>query len=654
MITAFIYSFILPILLSLLITPYVIQFAKKIGATDAPGERKVHKTVMPRIGGLAIFLSSAISILAIFILFPHIFTNGFETGGTVAVLVFSFVSLFVLGFWDDLKPLSPEIKFGVQFLLATIIYFAGFKISNITNPLGAGMLDVGIIDFPLTIIWIVGITNAFNLIDGLDGLASGVAVIACLSIFMVSAMADQIGTAIFSLIIAGSLIGFLRYNFNPAKIFLGDSGSLLIGFSLALLSIHSTVKISTGFALLFPILVLVLPITDTLVSMMRRLLGSFLNRNPDGKSQSLLRRLYCMFTPDKSHIHHRLLSMGLSHRSTVLVLYFVSFFFAFSAFLFIQIDTTARSVTIAGMLGVLLVLCIKKLRYHEMSIFNNGLIIPFYEKWILNRYSFIRLADVCFIVISFTLSYVLLDSINPASVDLLNFENTIMLILPLQLMVMWLTGLYREKMNPFGIGNILNITASVTYSVGITAVVFAIIEVLPLVAAIQFLILDFYFLLTFVLGFRMAYQALSFWFNRNKLSGTNVLIYGTGENGTMILHKIISSPNNNIKVVGFLDDNPELEGKLISGFPILGGHWKLAKTHLNKKIDSIYICDEGIKSENFRRLRETAHQKGISIKKLSMSFQEIETSAANEQESVEAMADDSVALFKNSNILHPD
>lgn len=650
----FIYSILLPLLLSLLFTPWVIRFAKKIGATDAPGVRKVHTTVMPRIGGLVIFLSAGISMIAIFYLFPNVSSIVSENSSSAAILAFCFVSLFALGFWDDMKPLSPEVKFGVQLLLATIIYFAGFKISNITNPLGAGILDVGIIDFPLTIIWIVGITNAFNLIDGLDGLASGVAVIASISIFMVSVMADQLLTAVIALILAGTLIGFLRFNFNPAKIFLGDSGSLLLGFSLALLSIHSTAKITTGFALIFPILVLVLPITDTLVSMARRLMGSFLERNPDGKARSMLRRLYGMFVPDKSHIHHRLLSLGLSHRNTVLVLYFVSVFFAFSAFLFIQIDTTARSVTIAIMIGILLVLCIKKLRYYEIAIFNNGLMMPFYEKWILNRYSYVRLADVCFITASFFISYILLNSLDLLSLDLLNFESTILWILPLQLMVMWMTGLYREKMNPIGIGNFLHISASVAYSVSLTAVVFAIFEVLPLVAAIQFLIVDFYFLLTFILGFRMAYQVLSFWYNRDKPTGNNVLIYGAGQDGVTLLNSIINSANNNLKVVGFLDDNPAFEGKMINGFPIFGGHWELTKTHLANKVDCIYLCDESIKSENLNRLKTIAQQKGISVKKLHLDFQEVEMKVYNNKKSRTRKPDDSVASYHNSKILYPD
>lgn len=643
MIRPFIISFLLPVILSLLVTPLVIRFAKIIGATDTPGERKVHSKEMPRIGGLGIFLSSVISIGVVIFLFPNLFTIVFEDIESTAILGFCFLSLFIMGFWDDLKSLSPEVKFGIQLLLAATIYFAGFKISNITNPLNMGVLNVEIIDFPLTILWIVGITNAFNLIDGLDGLTSGVATIACIAIFAVSAHSGQYVAAILSLIVAGALVGFLRYNFNPAKIFLGDSGSLIIGFALALLSIQSTAKLTTGFALLFPILVLALPITDTLVSMIRRLIGSYLDRNPDGKSKSLIRRLNTMFTPDKSHIHHRLLSMGLSHKSTVLVLYGVSIFFALSAYLYTQIETVERSAAIAVVLIGALFIGIKKLRYREMAILNNGLMMPFYEKWILNRSALIRLADIVFITASYSLSYVLVRSINPASVDLLNFENTLIVSLTVQFVTLWITGLYREKMNQFGIGNVLNILGSVAYAIGATAFVLSVMKVVPFTISVQFLILDFYFLLTFVLGFRMTYQALSFWFNRDKESGENVLIYGAGEDGTMLLHKIINSRKSGLKVIGFLDDDPQLERKIIYGYPILGGHWKLAKSEFCKKIDSILICDDKIKCENLKRLKEMAARQNITIKKLNVSLQEVNDTGNKENGSVEVVPDASIA-----------
>ena len=642
MIVPFTIAFLLPLILSLLFTPIVIRFAINIGATDAPGDRKVHTTVMPRIGGLAIFLSAVVTIIVLYYLFPEFLPVLFDGSYSMLIVGFCFLILFALGFRDDLKPLSAGVKFGIQFILAAIIYYAGFKISNVTNPLGIGFLEIGTFDLLITILWIVGITNAFNLIDGLDGLASGVAVIACVAIFTIASLSGQIGAAFFSLIIAGALVGFLRYNFNPAKIFLGDSGSLIIGFSLALLSIQSTAEITTGFVVLLPILVLVLPITDTLVAMIRRLMGSFLNKDPEVPVKSMFHRLHGMFTPDKLHIHHRLLTLGLSHRSTVLVLYGVSVFFAFSAFLFIQIDTVQRSVTIAFALGIILILFIRKLRYYEMSIFTNGLLMSFYEKWFQKKSKWISIADLLFIVISYSLSYLLVYQVNPATVEQLNFGSALLFVLPLQLTVFWITGVYREKMNKLDIANALHITASIGTAAGLTGIVFLLMEYLTIFGTTQFLIFDFYFLLTLMFVYRIAYQALRFLFNRDKKTGKNILIYGADVNGSLILQKILDTSDNDLKIVGFLDDDPNMEGKLINGYPILGGHWVLSKTHRSHKIGSIYLCDEDIRCENLKRLREIASQNNIAIKKLNISLQEIENNES-EGETVRFETENSVS-----------
>lgn len=625
MIYLFAVAFLLPLIFSLMFTPMVIKFANQIGATDTPGDRKVHSTVMPRIGGLSVFLSVTGAIIILYILYSGSLPKPFDGSYRVPVVIFCFISLFGLGFRDDLKPLTPEIKFGVQFVLAAMIYFSGFKISIITNPLGLGVLDIGIFDLPITVLWIVGITNAFNLIDGLDGLASGIAVIACISIFVITFLSGQIWTAVLSLVIAGALVGFLRYNFNPAKIFLGDCGSLFLGFALALLSIQSTAKVTTGFAVLLPMLVLAIPITDTLVAMVRRLISSFLKKNPEESYQSILHRLYKMFTPDKLHIHHRLLSLGLSHRNAVLVLYMVSMFFAFSTFLFMQIDTVQKSFAIAFTLGVVLLLFIKKLRYREMAIFHNGLMIPLYEKWILKRPEWsITFLDILFIIVAYLSSYTLIHKVNSAAVEQLNYWLALGLVTSIQFLTLWITGLYREKIDQFGIANTLKITKSTVFAVGITGIVFMLLEFLTPVVAVQFLIFDFYILLTLLFGYRIVYPALSFWFKREKEAGENVLIYGAGESGTLTLLNLLNSPNKDLRVIGFLDDNPELEGKLIYGYPVLGSHWTLPKTHRIHKIDSIFLCEKDICSENLRRIREIASQNGIKIKQLNITFQEFE------------------------------
>ncbi|MEX2574281.1 MAG: hypothetical protein WD317_08290 [Balneolaceae bacterium] len=631
MIAQLVISFVIPVVLSLMITPLVIRFANKIGAMDAPGARKVHTSVTPRLGGLAIFASIWLSALILLSIFPGLFDGIRDDAVPSYIVMTALVCIFALGFIDDLRTLKPGIKFGVQFVIAALVYYAGFRISNVTNPLDGSVINVELLDFPLTLLWIVGITNAFNLIDGLDGLASGVAAIASASIFTVSIVAGEIWSAVLALILAGALTGFLRYNFNPAKIFLGDSGSLVIGFCLALMSMQSTTKLSTGFALLFPMLVLILPITDTLISMARRFFGSYLSEQTGEKNESLVHKLHGMFIPDKSHIHHQLLSLGLTHRNTVLLLYVVSAFFAAGAFAITQIDSIEKSVSMAVLFGFVLFTGIKKLRYHEIAIFNNGLMLPLYERWILNRTIFLRLIDFSFIAASYTLSYYLIQT--NTGFEYANFDQSLILISTVQLSIFWFTGLYREKINPLGIGNVLNITASVAYAVAGAAVIVLVSGTFRGAVIIRFLIFDFYFLLTLTLGVRIAYQALVYWFNRDKKSGETVLIYGANENGTMILHKINNSSESKYKIVGFLDDDPELEGKLINGYPILGGHWKLSRTLLNKKVDSILICEQHIKPENFKRLKRIADEKGIKVKYLQIRLKNIRTSSADRIES---------------------
>lgn len=626
MVISFLSSFIIPVVLSLLITPWVMKFARWVNAVDTPGGRKIHKTVTPRLGGLAILGSIGITLVLILLLFPDLFNGIREYQTQTSVFAVSFLIIFLLGFWDDLSPLKPGIKFGVQFLVAGLVYFAGFKISIVMNPLG-GALNVEMIDFPLTVLWIVGVTNAFNLIDGLDGLASGVATIACVSIFSLTALAGNISTAMLALVFAGALVGFLRYNFSPAKIFLGDSGSLMIGFALALLSIQGTSKIPTSFALLFPMLVLGLPITDTLVSMIRRFMGGDQLDTTASKiskpGDSIIDKLNRMFTPDNSHIHHQLISMGLTHRNTVILLYFVSALFALSAIVITQIDTFERSVGITLICGLAIFLGIKKLHHREIAIINSKVMLPIYERLVLNKGTFLSLIDLTFIAIAFSLSYKLIYNINPSAIEFQNFNHILIIVLSVQLFTFWISGLYRETLRQIGIGNALKITASVIYAVLFTAAALLVWGSFSFTSGIQLLVLDFYFLLTFILGMRIAYQALSYRFHRNKKSGNNILIYGANENGTMILHKINNSPNSNFKVLGFLDDNPNLEGKSIYGYPIFGSHWKLSKTLRNAKVDYIFICEQDIKPENLNRLKKQADAKGIKIKRLQISLKSI-------------------------------
>ncbi|MCT8140335.1 undecaprenyl/decaprenyl-phosphate alpha-N-acetylglucosaminyl 1-phosphate transferase [Anaerobacillus sp. CMMVII] len=292
-------------LISFAITPYIKKLAIKIGATDKPSKRKVHEKIMPRLGGLGIFISFLVGVLIV---------N--PTSNYHIWIISGAAIIVVLGILDDIYELSAKIKLVGQTAAAVVVsVFGGIQMEFINLPFG-GVLEFGIFSVPMTIFWIVAITNAINLIDGLDGLAAGVTSIALFTVATMAYMMGNMYVLAFSLILLFSVLGFLYYNFYPAKIFLGDTGSLFLGFMIAVLSLLGFKNI-TLVSLFIPLLILGVPIIDTLFAIIRRRQ----NRVP-------------FYIPDRSHIHHCLLDRGFTHRSAVLIIYLVSSVFGLAAILF--------------------------------------------------------------------------------------------------------------------------------------------------------------------------------------------------------------------------------------------------------------------------------------------------------------------------------
>jgi UDP-GlcNAc:undecaprenyl-phosphate GlcNAc-1-phosphate transferase len=326
------------LILSLIATPIVIRFAVRIGALDVPkDERRVHKTPMPLIGGLAMHFAFIITALVYMPMTRQII--GILLGGTF---------IMICGLIDDIKPLRPRVKLILQIIGAVILVYFGVRIKFVTNPFDSvnGMSDMGWLSVPATIFWIVGVTNAFNLIDGLDGLAAGIASISCITLFVISLINGRMTAALLTAALAGSTMGFLPYNFNPAKIFMGDTGAQFLGFVLAAISIQGAIKSAAAIVITVPILALGLPIYDTLIAMIRR----FINKRP-------------VMEGDRGHLHHKLLDMGLSQKQAVLVMYFISSLLGLSAIFAMEVSTVASFIvlifviflviTFAGQLGLL-------------------------------------------------------------------------------------------------------------------------------------------------------------------------------------------------------------------------------------------------------------------------------------------------------------
>jgi len=290
-------------LLATMMTPPVIWLARRVNAMDHPGLRRVHSRPIPRIGGVAIFLSTASLIMAVLFVDNNIGDSFRQVWLQLAMLLGTGTFIFLVGLADDLKGLPARFKFLAELTAAILLCAAGVTIDSVgvTNRY---VLHLGGFGTLLTLLWLVGITNAVNLSDGLDGLAAGISMVACGVIAIFSIHAGQHILAVFMLALAGSLTGFLVFNFNPARIFMGDGGSLFVGFLIAATSVMCVSKSATIVGLALPILALGIPIFDTLFSMLRR----FLERRS-------------LWAPDQSHFHHRLLALGLHQREVVAIIY---------------------------------------------------------------------------------------------------------------------------------------------------------------------------------------------------------------------------------------------------------------------------------------------------------------------------------------------
>ncbi|MDO5707641.1 MAG: MraY family glycosyltransferase [Andreesenia angusta] len=289
---------IVPIIISFIATPFAKKIAIILGAIDDPkrDDRRAHTKPTPRLGGLAIYIAATISIF--------IFE---DLSSEIIGLLIGSSLIAITGVIDDIKDLPAKIKLLIQIIAAIILYYFGIRIEIISDPIFSeyGYLSlVWYLSFPITIIWIVGVTNTINLIDGLDGLSAGISAIAGISMGVVAILDGNTVAASLSFILAGSALGFLPYNFNPASIFMGDTGALYLGFVLSAISIEGAVKSTTAVAFICPILILGLPILDTFLAMFRR----FRSGKP-------------IMGADRGHIHHRLIDQGFTQRKTVVFLY---------------------------------------------------------------------------------------------------------------------------------------------------------------------------------------------------------------------------------------------------------------------------------------------------------------------------------------------
>ena len=356
-------AFLLAFITSFVLTPYTIKMAKKIGAVDIPkDERRMHKKAMPKFGGPAIMVAFLIS--TIYLLITSSIEGNLNIFGTenyILKLLGFLGGMVILGafcYFDDVKGIHPLVKLTGQLIAAGIVVACGIRIDYFNLPfLEGNILLSNAFSIILTIFWIVGITNAINLIDGLDGLSTGISIISCISLLIIFALNGSPLIAIIMITaLVGALAGFLPFNFNPAKTFIGDIGSNFIGYTLSIVSILGIAKTATAFVVVLPIIVLGLPIFDTLSAIIRRLIK--------GKS------LKAVFQADKGHLHHKLIEKGLTQKEAVLLLYGISVACGMFAVILFESDIW-KAISFALM--VIAVVCIGYKEFFKMKEGEKGM-----------------------------------------------------------------------------------------------------------------------------------------------------------------------------------------------------------------------------------------------------------------------------------------
>lgn len=321
----YVLAFFIALAAAYILTPGVISLATRLGAMDAPDPRKVHKKPVPRLGGLAIYL--AFTVAALSTVEMNMEMTGLLLGGTVIAIV---------GIIDDFKNLPAKVKLLGQIFAALLLVAFDIRIDFISDPFG-DFLYLEYLAVPATIFWVVGLTNTVNLIDGLDGLAAGVSMIASVTIALVALQQGFLLVAVLTAALAGSAMGFLHYNFNPARIFMGDTGSMFLGYMLAGISIIGAVKSAATIALIVPILALGLPILDTAFAIIRRYRGGV-----------------PIFKPDRGHLHHRLLDLGFTQKQAVLLMYVISAVLGLSAIALTEVSSSIAALIIVAVIAAVL------------------------------------------------------------------------------------------------------------------------------------------------------------------------------------------------------------------------------------------------------------------------------------------------------------
>jgi UDP-GlcNAc:undecaprenyl-phosphate GlcNAc-1-phosphate transferase len=587
---------LLAIAVSAFFTFIVRAAANRYGFVAKPKSDRWHKRPTAMYGGLAIFISAALLYLAVV---PKTFESNVVFAGSTF--------LFLVGLIDDYLNIKPYQKLIGQLFGASIIVGFGLKL-----PLtGFELVDIGI-----TVFWLVGITNAVNLLDNMDGLAAGIAAIAATALAFGFAANGQYAEFVVTTVFIGTLIGFLIFNFNPASIFMGDCGSMFIGFMLAssvMLGQSGGRSRSILTIVAVPVLILFVPIFDTtLVTVLRKLWGRKASQG------------------GRDHTSHRLVALGLTERSAVVMIYGFAAAAGMLAIIVGRLETTQSFALIAvftillSLIGVFLSkVKVYDERQEELATQNNA-VFAFLIDLSYKRRIFEVVLDVFLITLSYYAAYVLVTGSLDNETNWELFRNTLPLLIVLKLFAFLAAGMYRGIWRYTSVGDLINFAKGV-----IGGSMLGILAVLLLYRFQNFsravFILDGFILLSAIVSSRLAFRVF-----REMLplpfstEGRRVLIYGAGDGGEMVLRELRNNSDLKLQPIAFIDDDPMKKGKIISGLQVYDANGTLADLCRDKDISEILVSSKKITRERLSDLRDLCRDANISLMRAQIKIESLD------------------------------
>ena len=601
-------QFVLPLLVaalaSLALTPLARRLAIAVGAVDHPNPRKVHREPMPLLGGVAVIGSAVLTFAWLGLAWPGHLVSAINTSVVVGIGL-GLVPILLVSLWDDIRALPAWPKFIAHAVGAAIAINFGVCLSPIVHLFGHEVY-IGALAIPLSMLWIMGVTNAFNIVDGLDGLSAGLALVSTGSLAAIFSVEHEFGMAAAAVVVAGALIGFLPYNLHPARIFLGDTGATAIGFCLGCFALPGSATLSTGFAAAMPVFLLGLPIADTAVSMARRTVRRI--KQPGSNH---------LYEADRNHFHHRLLARGIDHRKAVFVLYGAGLFFAAAGLLSVLMRAFEAGLLLTGLLMAGFV-GVARLGYEEFAVIRSGFVLRFYEAPVLRKSFFSVFADAAMVMVAVYVALALKrDSWSLSSFGSQAMTMVVVLV-PITVMALWSFKLYRGTWRLTGLDDFRRLSLAILTSTFVAILAHRLIfgdqspsSVFVIYALAQLIL---------ACGTRISYRFLVSRRDAAREDGTPVLVYGAGVTGGLLLPQLLTNSASGMRAVGFIDDDPAKSGGMVNGVPVWGDLRSLPLAVSQTSAQKLIVACQLLAPERLAATRAECKRLDIELVRMEVEF----------------------------------